>query len=313
MKKYLYKPIHLRDELIAIFIAITILILGAFYDQKFSEIVFVNHDGLGKWFGIIMSGFAEFPSYLVFFLAGFVLIVTSLNSKKIRKIFSFIFGLLIMLGAFYLQYSTLYNIAEFEDTIKYEIFIIAVSSFITLAIDVCLIFFIYFYLIRNPDKNEKAFRLAILLIAIMGVELIFQQTFKYLASRPRPYYVYDVDNGDAFKNFYEWNPFYAFEGGDAFKSFPSGHTATASLMIFYLPLIINFFIDFKKKPWLNILLFYVGLTYALISALSRTYAGAHFLSDVAAGLLLSLITSYLTIIVTRLIYKKIDKSDYFSN
>ena len=88
MKTYLTRPIHLRDILIAILIAITLLILGAFYDKEFSELAYVHHDNIGKWFGIIMAGFAEFPSYLIFFLAGFVLIISSLKSKKIRKIFT---------------------------------------------------------------------------------------------------------------------------------------------------------------------------------------------------------------------------------
>lgn len=78
----------------------------------------------------------------------------------------------------------------------------------------------------------------------------------------------------------------------ATASFPSGHTATA--FVFYL----IFCLVFKNDWWLI-----VGLLYALIVGYSRIYLAQHFPFDVAAGMVVALVS----VIFSLIIQNKIDK------
>jgi membrane-associated phospholipid phosphatase len=75
-------------------------------------------------------------------------------------------------------------------------------------------------------------------------------------------------------------------------SFPSGHTATA--FVFYL----IFCLVFENKLWL-----FAGLLYALTVGYSRVYLAQHFPFDVAAGILVAIVS----VILSLLIQNKFDK------
>ncbi len=62
--------------------------------------------------------------------------------------------------------------------------------------------------------------------------------------------------------------------------------------------------DYKNNYKVRMIAFYIGLGWAIISALSRIYAGAHFLSDVGIGLLLGASSILLVQLVLPLIVKE---------
>ena len=70
---------------------------------------------------------------------------------------------------------------------------------------------------------------------------------------------------------------------EGFKSFPSGHTSEAAVMIFGLPYLGLVIPKLKGKE--NVLLL-VGFAFTIIMAFSRITMGAHYLSDVSMGGLL---------------------------
>ena len=132
--------------------------------------------------------------------------------------------------------------------------------------------------------------IVLLLIALLGVI----PTLKDIVHRPR--YRYAV-RGELVEFHNWWQPFKEYKdyistkenpifiegweiGKDEFKSYPSGHTAEASIVlvpITFLPLANA---KFKK---LQMPLFYGGCALVLIVALARILAGAHYLSDVSTG------------------------------
>lgn len=73
---------------------------------------------------------------------------------------------------------------------------------------------------------------------------------------------------------------------DGFKSFPSAHTACASMCvcITYLPKYVDFLNNAKGKIWLNIITF---LCIAVVGA-SRIVVGAHYLTDVVFSIIITL-------------------------
>jgi membrane-associated phospholipid phosphatase len=70
------------------------------------------------------------------------------------------------------------------------------------------------------------------------------------------------------------------------SSFPSGHTATA-FCIFLLGCIV-----FNDRRWL-----YFGLLYALLVGYSRVYLAQHFPFDVAGGIIVALISVYISLFI----------------
>ena len=77
---------------------------------------------------------------------------------------------------------------------------------------------------------------------------------------------------------------------EEFKSFPSGHagaTLLLSLTAAFAPLLDN---RIKKN---HLVLFYSGAVITLLVCYARILVGAHFLSDVSMGALLTTIFTYI--------------------
>ena len=74
---------------------------------------------------------------------------------------------------------------------------------------------------------------------------------------------------------------------EEFKSFPSGHTTYASLLLIpvcFMPL------GNPKTEKLQIRLFWAVLAFVLLVGLARVLVGAHYVSDVSVGVLITLLS-----------------------
>lgn len=92
--------------------------------------------------------------------------------------------------------------------------------------------------------------------------------------------------------------------GELYKSFPSGHSnfsLSTSFILMMLPLITSN----KKLLRYQILLFYVGFAYYLLTAFSRIYGGAHYLTDTTFSGLFALMVY---IIANEIYIRKVEKS-----
>jgi membrane-associated phospholipid phosphatase len=81
-------------------------------------------------------------------------------------------------------------------------------------------------------------------------------------------------------------------------SFPSGHTSTAFSMALLLTSIT------KRKVWCFVL-----PIIAFIVAYSRVYLGQHFVTDVFAGMLIGLLSAYLSLVLYQWHQKKYGKKE----
>lgn len=112
------------------------------------------------------------------------------------------------------------------------------------------------------ETLEKFFYLTFFSLLITGV---LTQVFKHLFGRTRPNH---LDEGQIFSSF----NFFTLDSG--LHSFPSGHTSTIFLIAFSLSFLI---------PKLKFSLY----VFALIIAFSRVVVGAHFFTDIIAGIIVA--------------------------
>jgi len=111
---------------------------------------------------------------------------------------------------------------------------------------------------------RRAWRTAAYWVGAVGLASLFNTTVKLILDRPRP--VEDL-----------------YAGAGAF-SFPSGHaTVNLALWGFFAYLVAR-----EARPRVRALALANALAFALLVAFSRLYLGAHWFSDVAAGLAFSI-------------------------
>lgn len=136
-------------------------------------------------------------------------------------------------------------------------------------------------------------RIAIIMLCVILLQSLFIKLVKNLNCRPR----YRNIEGNDFRNWWEFTPFKYSD--DLHKSFPSGHTGTATCAILF-PLLSKVIRFKSKNTELSLLLF--SYSYIFIVAFSRIYYGAHFLSDVSFGGLITLLFSLIMMFIVERIY-----------
>lgn len=143
-----------------------------------------------------------------------------------------------------------------------------------------------YFLFRN-SKNENMWIVFCVIIVLLLIGLLAViPTIKDNMHRPR-YRL--ISTTDAVK-FHKWfEPFKDYKqyleepykyAKDNFKSFPSGHTAEASILLVAATLFP--LADERIKKY-QMLIFYGSCALVLLVALARILAAAHFLSDVSMG------------------------------
>ena len=148
------------------------------------------------------------------------------------------------------------------------------------------------YLLFKDCENEKMWIVFCAVIAMLLVALLLViPTIKDNMHRPR-YRALLAYKEISFHNW--WQPFKEYGSikdlypHDNFKSFPSGHTAEASILLVattFMPLANP---KFKK---IQLPLFIGSFLFMALIALARILAAAHYLSDVSMGALLTLVTT----------------------
>lgn len=286
--------IKAREYIVVFAIALAMIITGSFVDLGFSKAVYSYTET--NLFGVIMSGLAEAPTYLTMSFAGLLLIISCKELPAFKKVISIILGAAAIAFGAVMTFDTFTNIAEFYRTEDYKNLITAVGIVFDVLMHGLISLFIFKKCLRKNRDNMRM--IAIALLSIIVLELLLATILKFVFSRPRPRYLLDDDSiGDIqdFRNWWELQPFKCneLEKPSDWKSCPSGHTATAIAMMFILPICALLNDDWKNNNKFRIASIYIGLLWGLLTAISRIYAGAHFLSDVGMGLLVGSLSGLL--------------------
>lgn len=128
----------------------------------------------------------------------------------------------------------------------------------------------------SAEGKEACWKGILLLVSITVVINILKAVF----ARPRFYSLSDPIS--------QFTPWYEIHGlnftDDLHKSFPSGHTATASVIL-WITLLPSLFPSLKKHQKL---LWIIALAWIVCTCIGRISDGAHYLSDVMAAFGISL-------------------------
>ena len=255
------------------------LIAGTFFDLELDIRLNNPTDTFSVWF----YNTGEIPARLVCPIAGAV--ICFLCEKRITKIA----GALICLGgSVYLGI----HIAKyfFVDENK-------MIFGILYGLGVGIIILTVGQYIKIPGVAKKPLiAFAFAGIAVMFAEISIVELAKYTWARPRFRYLLQLGSYDRFTPWYRPLGF-NFDEGNNVKSFPSGHSAGGAVS--YLAMLLPFCTEKLKDK--TLLCFAVPFVYTSTLAYTRMVMGAHFLTDVTVG---GMITFTLIIIATAILDKK---------
>ena len=270
------------------------LLMGTFFDLSISQTLVSDPN---NYFLHAVSGFGLVIPYITFALVGGLLVRITLDNKEQKtwlKVLLIIFGIAISLAGVYFAAHDNFTVNGLnKDGVLFD--------FLGYGNAVLLCGFTFFLgYIGGKDNMNKKLWIAILVISF---SIIISQVFgtvilKSLFHRPR----FRSLGGEL-----EFQPWYMPYGDyekhitdvitkEEFKSFPSGHASVSALMMFYAIVIPPLFPKYLAKK-LSMPLFFVGLAYFIFVALVRILAGAHFLSDVSFGGLLTIALSIIAITI----------------
>ncbi len=248
-----YKPFIISFYVVAVIA----MIFAAFYDLSLDKML----NNTSNSFAIWLQNTGEIPSRLVCPLAGAVLFYTVKN--KFAKLAS----LFIELGgsAYLGYYFGKYFFVDDENRMAFSIIY-------GLGVGV-IILFAGNYIKVEPKYIDALKTIALISVIVMFVQIGLIEVMKYLWGRVRFRDLLASGNFEAF------TPWYVLNGINGNKSFPSGHTAGASMS--YLLMFIPFVSDKLKNK--TALCFTLPCVYTSLVAFTRLVMGAHYLSDVTMG------------------------------
>lgn len=250
------------------------LLAGSFLDYSISSALY-NQNNI---FGRFLARYGEYPAALGFTAAGVLLLAGRSRECRWKKYLQSLGGIfLIVSGTFMLMYMPMLYLTVPKA-------IPAASGLLCSAAAIAGISI----LSRNTDKKMLLRTAAMIFFTIM-LEILVVNLIKIPWGRPRMRLVYE--NAQAcFMPW--WQAGSSLKGvltaagvaAEEFKSFPSGHTANASMLMLLgiLPMLRP---ELAKK---RKLLIGIGFAWPCLVAASRIIMGAHYLTDTTVGFAIGL-------------------------
>lgn len=293
----LNKIITRLDAIIVGVLLLIMMVIGSIWDYPISLAL---HDSSNP-FGIFFAAYGEAPALLGLVMSG-TLLLSGCSQNHERKhvgILQVLCGtLLILIGGILLlilpgHYINLPS---------------AIISAIGTAIIMAVIF-MSIRISRHADHSDIV-KVAAAIFVIILLEMILVNIVKILWGRPRMRLI--ASDGEL--SFIPWwvidrslkqKLIAAGVAGEELKSFPSGHTSNAAVLILLslFPILNN---ALRQK---GRLFFYIGVTWGGVVALSRIIIGAHFVTDTVVGFS---VTFVITLIMQQLMLSH-NKNNFTKN
>ena len=226
------KRLHLW---IALGILVVGLVLGSFFDLQINQALF-NKTNV---FGLIVSSFGMIPGYGCLSLLGGALFYITLKDqtfKKWLKVLLFGSSAAMFGTSIYFLGKDVFSVNGFENK---KIFWL---GFVIMGVIMCGVFYLGI-LLGKMNENPKMWIIILIVAAAIFMALVPGVTlFKAIMHRPRyRFAIYEgyVDFHNWWEPFKEYDTYKDMYAHDNFKSFPSGHTAEASILfatLTFLPL-----------------------------------------------------------------------------
>ena len=305
-------------------IFLALLSVATVYDLQISEAI---ADLNGKnyispnLFGRVFEVFGEDPVYIISAIGGCFVIMGLPKVIKNKKLFVALKVLLLIIIVFDYTYMTKkvikYLSEHFDKYALYEgkkLAVWGVSAVFGLVFTAITLFF------TSKVKEEKALGLLIwgvIAIATFALSQGFVQGIKPFVGRMRFRGIYVLnENGLSelakFTKWFEWNGAQTLTEemtaigltSDVFRSFPSGHTCGAAILVtlVFLPKLLGLEGSAYKR-W-TVLFWTASAVLTVVVAYSRLRMGAHFLSDVSVGGYATYLAAFISEKVVKTLAKK---------
>ena len=272
---------------IAMAVLVVMVIVGSFVDLNLNQAIFSQNNG----FGLTVAALSMNLGYGVIALMGGVVCYHALKLAKVtwQKIVIGLFSLAFLGAAIYFDAGEFFGKNGW-----YGVAPEWVGYFIaTPLMGGCSV--LGYYLAKKVN-NPRLWILMAIGAAFIGLSLIVGTTVvKNIFHRPRfrlAIYQEHIEFYPWWKRCSDYKHLMEIHNlsKEEFKSFPSGHTSVCALTMFgvvLLPFIMG------KELKHQVVYFYCALAYTVFVAFTRLIVGAHFLSDVGMGGLITLICLYI--------------------
>ena len=280
-----------RHFIIVIGVLLAGFIVGSFLDLQINQALFSKNN----IFGLLMASFATYPCYAGLAFIGGGLLATSWKRKDLP--------LFARLGCYFLSalgyvLSVILCAKDLPSINGFNDDSLRLPSYIGVAILFAGVFFLSYRLCAKGNRKELLIVLLVMAVIFTVGLLPVGYVVKRIIHRPR-YRFFVREEILPFHNWWESCKEYEVHIGttidgiemtkEEFKSFPSGHSGTAAIMMMFLPYASMFFKKLKGK---ETMLFYIGFAWTLLMMFSRILVGAHYLTDTCMGAMIVMVVYF---------------------
>lgn len=261
---------------IIVIIFAVMLLTGSIFDYQISTAVFNEQNP----YAVFFAAFGEIPAFLCMSTAGILLIKNARKEHKVSFGFSWLFGVMLNLLAFASASFLPGRYMNMSQTVGILFGLVVVGG-----MDV------FVWKMSDGTDRETIKKVITLFILVPVIEILLINFIKIPWGRPRmrmiavepeasfqPWWIMGSDMKEKLMAIGV--------AGEEFKSFPSGHTGNAACAM----LLSVYPVFCRKLCGKENLFFGIGLVFTLLVGFSRVVAGAHFLTDVSVGLLITSLT-----------------------